>query len=68
MGIEPYRVTNMGNDQFVKIMEGIVEGGEITRFTVPGEGVATDTFDEFHVDEDALYEQIILHFFEEVTD
>jgi len=68
MGIEPYRVTNIGNDQFVKIMEGVTKGGSVERFTIPGEGVATDTFDEFHVDEDALYEQIVLNFFNEVTD
>ena len=61
-------VTNIGNDQFVKIMEGVTKGGNVERFTIPGEGVATDTFDEFHVDEDALYEQIVLNFFNEVTD
>lgn len=62
--VTPYMVTNMGNDQFLKIMEGIVNGGSITKWTVPGEGVSTDTFDEYHVDEDQLYEQILQSFFE----
>lgn len=66
-GLEPYFVTNIGNDQLVKIMEGLAEGGSLNRFTVPGEGVSTETYDEFHVDEDALYEQIVLNFFEEVS-
>ena len=63
--LTPYMVTGIGNDQFVKIMEGISNGGTVTQWTVPGEGVTTDTFDEYHVDEDAFYEQILKSFFEE---
>lgn len=65
-GVKAYMVTNMGNDQFVKMLEGLQDGGELTRWTVPGESVATESYDEFHVDKDALYEQLILSFFEEV--
>ena len=65
--LTPYMVTSMGNDQFVKIMESAAEGGSLTRWTVPGEGVSTEVFDEYHVDEDALYEQILMSFFEEVN-
>lgn len=64
-GLEPYMITNIGNDEFVDIMEGLAEGGTLTRWTVPGEGVAGERYDEFHVDEDAFYEQVILSFFEE---
>ncbi len=64
-GLSPYMVTNMGNDQFVKIMDSIVQGGEMNRWTIPGEGISTEVFDEFHVDEDAFYEQILESFFEE---
>lgn len=63
--MEPYMVTNIGNDEFVKIMEGLADGGTLKRWTIPGEGVATEMYDEFHVDEDAFYEQIILSFFKE---
>lgn len=64
-GLEQYMVTNMGNDQFVKIMESLAEGGTVTQWTVPGEGVATDIFDEYHVDEDAFFDLILESFFEE---
>ncbi len=63
--VTPYMVTNMGNDQFYKIMEGISQGGRVTRWIVPGEGVITDRYDEYHVDQDAFYEQILNSFFEE---
>ena len=64
-GLSTYMVTNIGNDQFFKIMEGLAEGGNMTQWTVPGEGVATDTFDEYHVDEDALFDMVLKSFFEE---
>lgn len=64
-GLTPHMVTNIGNDQFVKIMESIAEGGNVSQWTVPGEGVSTESFDEYHVDEDAFYEQILKSFFEE---
>ncbi len=64
--LTPYMVTGMGNDQFVKLMESAVAGGSLTRWTVPGEGVSTQVFDEYHIDEDAFYEQILNSFFEEV--
>lgn len=63
--LEPCMVTNIGNDQFVKMIEGLAEGGTVTQWTVPGEGVATDTFDEYHVDEDAFFALILESFFEE---
>ena len=63
-GLTPHMVTNIGNDQFVKIMESLAEGGTVTQWTVPGEGVTTDSFDEYHVDEAAFYEQILESFFE----
>ena len=64
--LTPYMVTGMGNDQFVKLMESTLAGGSLTRWTVPGEGVSTQVFDEYHIDEDAFYEQILNSFFEEV--
>ncbi len=63
--VEPYMVTNIGNDQFVKMMEGLNGGSTVTQWTVPGEGVTTNTFDEYHVDEDTFYAMILESFFEE---
>ena len=58
-------VTNIGNDQFADIMESIASGGTSDNWTVPGEGRTGETYDEYHVDDDALYEKIIETFYEE---
>lgn len=63
--MEPYMITNIGNDEFVKIMEGLAGGGTLQKWTIPGEGVATELYDEFHVDEDTFYEKIMMSFFVE---
>ena len=54
--IKPHMVTNMSNDIFLDLA-GAKRVGEIR--TIPGEGVATDLFDEYHVDDKALYEMIL---------
>lgn len=63
--LEPYMVTSMGNDQFVSLMESAAQGKTEERWTVPGEGVEGELYDEYHVDDDALYEKIIETFYEE---
>ena len=62
--LKPQMVTNMSNDIFLDLI-GARRMGEIV--TIPGEGVATELFDEFHVDEKALYELILDVFYVEVT-
>lgn len=64
--LEPYMVTNMGSDQFAKIMESAAEKESVRNWTVPGKGEQGKTYDEYHVDENALYEKIIETFYEEV--
>lgn len=64
--IGPYMVTNMGNDQFVKLMESAVSGGKLNEWTVPGKGVEGEVHDEYYVDDDALYEKIMETFYVEV--
>ncbi len=64
---EPYMITNISADQFVSAFEKLDQNSPINSFTIPGEAVATDKYDEFRIDEDALYEQIIYIFFNEVT-
>ena len=62
--LEPYMVTNMGNDQFVSIMDSIACGSTGESWTVPGEGTVGETYDEYHADDDALYEKIIDTFYQ----
>lgn len=64
---EPYMITNISVDQFVDIFEKLDEEASIDSWSVPGEPVTSDKYDEFHIDENALYEKIIKSFFEEVT-
>ncbi len=63
--LEPYMVTNMRVGQFGNIMKSISAGKTSQGWTVPGEGVQGETYDEYHVDEDALYEKTIETFYEE---
>lgn len=63
LDLEPYMVTNMSTDQFVKLMESAMTGGDIRTWTVPGEGVEGEMFDEYYVDDKALYEQIMQTFY-----
>lgn len=64
--LQPYLVTNIGMDQFMKLAESYVGGAEISRWTVPGEAVEGNQYDEFYVDDEALYEKMIETFYEEV--
>ena len=65
-GIQEYMVTNMGNDQFVKLLDASKQAPVVSE-TVPGEGAAGAYHDEYHVDEDELYKLIIQMFYEEVN-
>ena len=60
--LKPQMVTNMSNDIYLDLA-GAKRVGEIR--TIPGEGVATDLFDEYHVDDKALYELILDVFYVE---
>ena len=55
----------MGNDEFVSLMESPAQGETNDGWTIPGEGVEGSTYDEYHVDDNALYEKIIETFYEE---
>lgn len=63
--LTPYMVTNIGTDQFAKMMESMMEEAEVLYWTLPGEGRAGADFDEYHVDEDLLYEKIMETFYVE---
>lgn len=62
--IEDYMVTNIGKDNFLKIMQNLEKNGAET-WTLPGEGVTADGFDEYHVNDAELYKEIIEKFYEE---
>lgn len=64
--VEDYVVTNIGMDMYVKLLEASYEKEDI--HTVPGEGVAGESFDEYHVDEEQLYELVLQMFYKEVQD
>lgn len=50
-------VTNISKDQLLKITQSMTEGKEDTDWTVPGEAVEGEDHDEYHVDDNALYER-----------
>lgn len=60
--IQPYTVTNMGNDVFVKLLNAAGNSTLETQI-VPGEGVEGQYYDEYHVDDDALYKLILSMFY-----
>lgn len=66
LSLKPYMVTNMNNGEFVKLAESLIDGTILEGWTVPGKGVDGEVYDEYQVDDDALYEKIIMTFYEEV--
>lgn len=64
-GLKPYTVTNMGNDILAKLLEADFDS-ETGVIDVPGEGVQGNEFDEYHLDENQLYELVLQLFYEEV--
>lgn len=63
--LEPYMTTNMETGEFLEILESLQAGGELSSWTIPGEAVEGTRYDEYHVEEDGLYEKIIETFCEE---
>ena len=63
--IQPYTVTNMGNDVFVKLLNAAGNSTLETQ-TVPGEGVEGKYYDEYHVNEDELYRLILSMFYHKI--
>lgn len=63
--LEPYMVSTIGKDQFAKLMESMDGGNPAAVWTVSGEWTEGETYEEYHADDDALYEQIIHTFYVE---
>ena len=62
--LSPYLVTEIGSSWLLKIAESYLDGAAVTEWTVPGEGVQGEPFDEYLVDDSAFYEAVIETFYE----
>ena len=62
--VEDYSVTNIGKDMFAKMAEASYSKEDIVN--VPGEAKAGEGFDEYHVNEDELFELVLQLFYKEV--
>lgn len=63
-GVQDYMVSNMGTDVFAKLLEASMTHTPESQ-SLPGEGTQGENFDEFHVDEEALYELVLQMFYKE---
>lgn len=59
--IQPFTVTNLGNDIFAKLLTAS-QGKVVETATVPGEAAEGENFDEYHVDQQQL-ESLLLSMF-----
>ena len=62
---QDYMVTNMPKDQYLKVALDALQGSGFSDDSfcfAPGSGTATETYDEYYVDQDAL-DQVILQLF-----
>nr|WP_243023926.1 LCP family protein [Dorea formicigenerans] len=66
VAIKPYTVTNISEDRLMKLFQTADEGDGYTEWTVPGEGTQGLSYDEYHVDDDALYTKVMETFYQEV--
>ena len=64
-GLKPYMITNMGNDILAKLMEADYRSESVI-VDIPGEAVQGEEYDEYHVDENKLYELVLQLFYKEV--
>lgn len=66
VAIKPYTVTNISEDRLMKLFQTADEGDGYIEWTVPGEGTQGLSYDEYHVDDDALYTKVMETFYQEV--
>lgn len=66
--IQDYMVTDMGKELYLKMaMDSLTGGlGPENFYTVPGVGVTTDWYDEFHADEEALTPILLEMFYRKI--
>lgn len=61
-GVQDYMVSNMGTDIFAQLLEASLKNTP-EPCSLPGEGTEGQDFDEFHVEEDALYDLVLQMFY-----
>lgn len=66
VAIKPYTVTNISEDRLMKLFQTADEGDGYIEWTVPGEGTQGLSYDEYQVDDDALYTKVMETFYQEV--
>ena len=66
VAIKPYTVTNISEDRLMKLFQTADEGDGYIEWTVPGEGTQGLSYDEYQVDDDALYAKIMETFYQEI--
>ncbi len=64
-GLKPYMVTNMGTDLFAQLLDANYDSDDKIQ-DIPGEKVDGNEFDEYHINEEQLYELVLQHFYKEV--
>lgn len=67
VALNDYMVTNIGTDQFVKVLQDFSSDEEKELYSVPGEGVSNGAggFDEYHVNDQELYQMMLTCFYKE---
>lgn len=63
--LNDYMVTNIGTEQYVKILQDFASDADRETWSIPGEGVSGGEFDEYHVNDQELYKLMIQHFYKE---
>lgn len=64
--LNDHMVTNIGTDQFVKVLQDFSSDKDRDIWNLPGQGTEGQDFDEYHVDDQELYKNMIQYFYEEV--
>ena len=65
---EEYMITDMAKDQYMGMAADILASEDLTSdhfYVLPGRAVVTETYDEYHVDEDAMTELLLELFYRE---
>ena len=63
--LKPHMVTSMGTDLFAQLLDASYESDDKIQ-DIPGEKVDGNEFDEYHINEEQLYELVLQHFYKEV--
>ena len=64
--LNDHMITNIGADQFVKVLQDFSSDKDKEIWNLPGQGIEGQDFDEYHVDDQELYKNMIQYFYEEV--